>query len=411
MSEQSKIAIIGAGAAGCFAAANIPFQQNWEVIVFEKAARSMQKVKVSGGGRCNVTHACFDIAELVTRYPRGAALLKKSLHHFSPKDTLEWFSKRGVSIVAEADGRMFPSTNDSQTIIDAITMEMMRQRVQIRYNKGVKKVSKEGDHFVINFEDGSESVANSVLLSSGSILKPGQYKWLEEMGHTIELPAPSLFTFNLPKNPITALMGLSVPDAGVKIAGTKIALRGPVLITHWGLSGPGILKTSAWAARFLQDKNYDFTVLINWLGIVTEAGIREKFSLLRQQQGKQQIHSKNPFELPKRLWEFLLTRCGVNEAQKWGDLPATAQNKLISSLVSDAYEVKGKTTFKEEFVTCGGVSTREINPQTMESRIVPGLFFGGEMMDVDGITGGYNFQHAWCSGWLAAQGITAALTR
>ena len=406
MSTQ-KIAIIGAGAAGCFAAANIPIAEGREVVVFEKAVRPMQKIKVSGGGRCNVTHACFEVQELVKRYPRGTSLLKKSLHHFSPQDTIQWFKERGVAIAEEADGRMFPATNDAQTIIDCIWQEMMQRRVEVRFGKGVKSVVQSDGGFQLSFEDGSVFLADKVMLACGAILKPEQIGWLTSLGHTIQPPAPSLFTFNLPKNPITELMGVSVPEVTVKIAGTKFVQSGPLLITHWGFSGPAILRSSAWAALTLQEKNYHFTALINWLGSVTEDELRQQFAALRQQQGKQLLHGKNPFELPKRLWEFLLNRCGIGEAVKWGELAAASQNKLIVALVQDAYEVKGKTTFKEEFVTCGGVALSEINPQMMESRLIPGLFFGGEAMDVDGITGGYNFQHAWCSGWLASRGLSA----
>lgn len=408
MNQPHTIAIIGAGASGCFAAANIPYRAGQEVIVFEKAARPMQKVKVSGGGRCNVTHACFDIPELVKRYPRGTSLLKKALHHFSPAHTVEWFAQRAVEVVQEADGRMFPATNDSQTIIDAIWREMMAQQVTVRYGKGVKTVARDEGRFRITFDDGSDYTADKVLLACGSILKPEQLNWLTSLGHTIVLPAPSLFTFNLPKNPITELMGLSVPDALVKITGTKFAQRGPLLITHWGFSGPAVLRTSAWAARALQEKRYEFTVLISWVGDLTEADVRAQFAMMRQQQGRQLLHGKNPFELPRRLWEFLLSRSGIDAEVKWGELAAAAQNKLVTALAQDAYEVRGKTTFKEEFVTCGGVATNEINPQTMESRLIPGLYFAGEAVDVDGITGGYNFQHAWCSGWLAAKGLSLA---
>jgi len=375
--------------------------------VFEKTAKPLQKVKVSGGGRCNVTHACFEVPELVKRYPRGQALLKKSLHHFSPEDTIRWFGERGVQIKQEADGRMFPDTDDSQTIIDCIWQEMMRQQVQVRYRKQLISITRSTDGFRLVFEDGSDYLADKVMLACGSILKPEQYKWLSDLGHPIEAPAPSLFTFNLPGNSITSLMGVSVPQVTVKIAGTKFQQQGPLLITHWGLSGPAVLRTSAWAARWLQEKNYEFTVLVNWLHDVSEQDIREQLQGIRQTIGRQLVHHKNPFDLPRRLWEFLLTRCGIDELVRWGELPAAAQNKLIISLVQDAYPVKGKTTFKEEFVTCGGVMLAQVNPQTMESRIVPGLFFGGEVMDVDGITGGFNFQHAWCSGWITAQHIVA----
>lgn len=401
---MSRIAIIGAGAAGCFAAANIPKARH-EVLVFEKGAKPMQKVKVSGGGRCNVTHACFEIPELIRRYPRGTALLKRSLYQFGPQDTINWFSKRGVSIKEEADGRMFPTTDDSQTIIDCIWGAMMNTGAQVRFSKGLRHAALVNGVWQLTFEDGSQHICDMLLLACGSILKPDQWSWLTALGHTIQPPAPSLFTFNLPGNPITQLMGVAVPDVTVKLAGIKGTQSGPLLITHWGFSGPAILKTSAWTARALQEKSYDNTVLINWLKDQTESDLREQFQYLRQSQGKTAISTRNPFGLPKRLWEFFLQRIGIADTVRWGELPAAAQQKLITTLIADPYQMKGKTTFKEEFVTCGGVTVSEINPQTMESRLVPGLYFAGEAIDVDGITGGYNFQHAWSSGWIAAKAM------
>jgi len=402
-----KIAIIGAGAAGCFAAANIAFRPGTEVAVFEKTGKVLQKVKVSGGGRCNTTHECFDIPELVTRYPRGKQLLRKSLYQFGPQQTIDWFAQRGVQLKTEADGRMFPITDDSQTIIDCIWQEMMHQKVQMFYHKSVAKIEppKGGSGFILTFSDTSVYEADKVLIASGGFPKAEQYKWIEALGHTIQTPVPSLFTFNIPKHPITELMGVSVPMATIKIAGTKITQSGPLLITHWGMSGPAVLKTSAIGARELADRNYEFQVLVNWLHDVTDADIKETLVYLRKDQGKQFVHNKNPFDLPKRLWEYILERCGVKEDVRWGDLPAAAQNKLIEHLLRDSYSVKGKTTFKEEFVTCGGVNLSEIDAQTMESRKVPGLYFAGEILDADGITGGYNFQHAWSSGWIAAQSM------
>jgi predicted Rossmann fold flavoprotein len=402
-----NIAIIGAGAAGCFAAANIPYKEGVEVAVFEKTGKVMQKVKVSGGGRCNVTHACFDIPELLTRYPRGSRLLKKSLYRFGPGQTIDWFEQRGVKLKTEADGRMFPVTDDSQTIIDCIWQEMMRQKVRVYYHKAVTAITASATGWQLQFADGAGYIADAVIIALGGFPKAEQYKWIEALGHTIQPPAPSLFTFNMPGNPVTALMGVSVPDAVVKIAGTKITQRGPLLITHWGMSGPAILKTSAFAARELAACAYHFKVVINWLGEATDEDIKHAFAQLRKEQGASPVHGKNPFNLPRRLWEFHLEQCGVNEQTRWGELPATAQNKLAERLIRDIYEVKGKTTFKEEFVTCGGVNTSEIDPQTMESRIAKGIFFAGEIMDADGITGGYNFQHAWSSGWIAANSVTA----
>ena len=402
-----KIAIIGAGAAGCFAAANIPYQQGVEVAVFEKTGKILQKVKVSGGGRCNVTHECFDIPELLTCYPRGKQLLRKSLYLFGPQQTIEWFEQRGVKLKTEPDGRMFPVTDDSQTIIDCIWQEMMRNKVQVFYHKSVTKIEKSPSGGLgVHFSDTSIYSADAVLIATGGFPKAEQYNWITALGHTIQSPVPSLFTFNIPKHPITELMGLSVPNTTVKIAGTKIAQQGPLLITHWGISGPAVLKTSAIAARELADRHYEFQISVNWLGDVTETDMRQILVDLRKEQGSQFIQNKNPFNLPRRLWEYQLKQCGIKENTRWGELPANSQNKLIEHLVRDVYTVKGKTTFKEEFVTCGGVTLSEINPQTMQSRIVPGLYFAGEIMDVDGITGGYNFQHAWSSGWIAAQAMS-----
>jgi len=399
-----KIAIIGAGAAGCFAAANIPYRPGVEVAVFEKTGKVLQKVKVSGGGRCNVTHECFDIPELVTRYPRGRQLLRKSLYQFGPKQTIEWLKERGVTLKTEADGRMFPVTDVSQTIIDCIWQEMMRNKVQVFYHKSIVAIAKASlGTWVLHFSDTSVYQADKVLIAIGGFPKAEQYKWIEALGHTIQKPVPSLFTFNIPKHPVTALMGVSVPEATIKIAGTKISQQGALLITHWGMSGPAVLKTSAIAARELAARNYEFQVMVNWLNDRKDDDVRETISYLRKEQGKQLVQHKNPFNLPKRLWEFQLGQCGINEDTRWGELPATAQNKLIEHLLRDIYSVKGKTTFKEEFVTCGGVNLAEIDPQTMQSRIAPGIFFAGEILDADGITGGYNFQHAWSSGWIAAE--------
>lgn len=404
---MKQIAIIGAGAAGCFAAANIPFQDGVQVTVFEKTGKVMQKVKVSGGGRCNTTHALFDVPELVTRYPRGKQLLKKSLYRFSPEKTIDWFARRGVKLKAEADGRMFPITDDSQTIIDCVWQQMMQNKVQVKYHKSIDSITKAGEQIQLHFNDDTTFLADKVLLACGGFPKQDQYKWIVETGHTIQTPVPSLFTFNMLKHHITELMGVAVPDATVRITGTKISEHGPLLITHWGMSGPAVLRTSAWAARELSERNYEFNIQINWLLDVTEEELKEQLLDIRREQGKQTVGNKNPFNLPKRLWEYQLKNAGINEETKWGELPAAAQNKMINFLIRDAYYVKGKTTFKEEFVTCGGVKLSEIDPQTMESRVMKGLYFAGEILDVDGITGGFNFQHAWSSGFIASQSMMA----
>ncbi len=405
-----KIAIIGAGAAGCFAAANIIYRPGVEVAVFEKTGKAMQKVKASGGGRCNVTHGCFDIPELLTRYPRGKQLLRKSLYGFGPKQTIEWFAERGVPLKTEEDGRMFPMTDDSQTIIDCIWQEMMRQKVQVYFHKSVKNILREGgevnSRYILHFADTSVYAADAIIIATGGFPKAEQYQWLEALGHSIEKPVPSLFTFNMPGDTITSLMGVSVPEATVKIVGTKTIQTGPLLITHWGMSGPAVLKTSAYAARELADCNYHFTILINWLPRTSDADLKEILLGLRSTQGKQFVSQKNPFGLPRRLWEYLTEQSGITEQMRWGDLPAAAQNKLTEHLLRNSHKVVGKTTFKEEFVTCGGIQLKEIDPQTMESRICKGIYWAGEVIDADGITGGYNFQHAWSSAIAAANALT-----
>lgn len=404
-----RIAIIGAGAAGCFAAANIPYSNEREVVLFEKTGKVLQKVKVSGGGRCNVTHACFDIPELLKRYPRGQRFLRKTLYRFTPQHTIDWFESRGVQLKTEEDGRMFPITDDSQTIIDCIWNQVMRNKVQVRYNKSVQRIERQDDGtFKISFADNTEYTADKVMVSCGGFPKADQYSWITALGHTVNLPVPSLFTFNMPKHPITELMGVSVEKATVKIQGTKIVEQGPLLITHWGMSGPVVLRCSAWGARELNERKYDFKIFVNWLVDKNENDLHEEIRYIRQEQGKQQVSNRNPFGLPKRLWEFMLTQCGIADTTRWGELPAAAQNKLIKTLVADEYHVSGKTTFKEEFVTSGGITLSEIDPQTLQSRVVPNLYFGGEIIDVDGITGGFNFQNAWSSGFIAAESMLAS---
>lgn len=401
-----RIAIIGAGAAGCFAAANIPYMPGQEVIVFEKSNKALQKVKVSGGGRCNVTHACFDIPELLQNYPRGQRFLRKTLFRFTPQHTIDWFQERGVEIKKEDDGRMFPVTDESQSIIDAIWQQMQRNKTEVRFGKAVEKIAKDAEQLNIHFKDGSSYSADKVLISTGGFPKKEQFSWITDLGHSIEEPVPSLFTFNMPKHPITQLMGVSVSPVTIKIQGTKIIGRGPVLITHWGMSGPVVLRCSAWGARELHARNYDFRIFVNWLNDKTEDDIKEEIAYIRQESGKQLICNRNPFDLPKRLWEHMLSQCSIGENIKWGELSAKAQNKLITKLVNDEYHVSGKTTFKEEFVTAGGVKLSEVDAKTMESRVVSNLYFAGEILDIDGITGGFNFQHAWSSAYIAAKSMT-----
>jgi len=410
MDNKGKtLIVIGGGAAGFFCAVNAAKNNPaLHVIIIEKSSKLLSKVKVSGGGRCNVTHHCFEVEALIKKYPRGQHFLKKAFHHFNTTHTIQWFEERGILLKTEADGRMFPQSNTSQTIIDCLLSEANNYSVEIMMNADVKQINKEADLFHLQLADGRQLQADYVCIASGGFPKPEHFSWLQQLGHNIELPVPSLFTFNMPNNSITALMGISVEHAIVKIIGTKLSQEGPVLITHWGLSGPAILKLSAYAARELAQMQYHFAILINWLPQYNEQTLKEKWQLLRSQLASQAIGNKNPFNLPTRLWHYFLQQADVNADMRWSVITAKQQNKLIQTLVAQPFEVKGKTTFKEEFVTCGGIKLSEINASTMQSRIVPDLFFAGEIMDVDGITGGFNFQHAWTSGWIAAKAIAVA---
>lgn len=407
--KNATLVVIGGGAAGFFCAVNAArMNPLLKVTIVEKSSKVLSKVKVSGGGRCNVTHACFEIPELIKRYPRGQNFLKKSFHWFNTKDTIQWFEERGVKLKTEADGRIFPVTDNSQTIIDCLIKEANKYGVEILFNTEIKSVKQINNLFLL--ATGTRQLETEFLcIASGGYPKSSQFEWIKNLGHTIEEPVPSLFTFNIPGNKITSLMGVSVEKATVKIQSTKLSATGPVLITHWGLSGPAVLKLSAWGARELAALNYHFNILINWLPSYNENTLREEWQSLRNQIASQKISSKNPFGLPQRLWLYFLDEFEINPDIRWADLSSASQNKLIKTLTAQAFQVKGKTTFKEEFVTCGGVRLSEIDANTMQSKIVPNLFFAGEIMDVDGITGGFNFQHAWTSGWIAARNIAGNL--
>ncbi|RAJ81822.1 hypothetical protein CLV59_10447 [Chitinophaga dinghuensis] len=405
-SKHKRLVVAGGGAAGFFCAVNAAqMNPDLEVWLLEKTGKLLSKVKVSGGGRCNVTHNAPDITYMSKRYPRGGNFVKKAFGHFFVPDTISWYGDRGVKLKAEADGRMFPVTDDSQTIIDCLLREADKYLVNIKTNTEVLSLDRQADgRWKLLLNQGGPVVADYVCVAAGGYAQAGKFHWLETTGHTIVPPAPSLFTFNMPGNPITSLMGVA-SEAAVKIAGTKLQQQGPLLITHWGMSGPAILRLSAWGARELQDIQYTFTAVVNWLPSYNENSLREDWQSLRHELGKQKIHTRNPFQLPQRLWQFLLQQAGIGEDLRWADVPAKDQNRLMKLLVSMEFPVKGKTTFKEEFVTCGGIQLSEIDPNTMESRLAPGLFFAGEVMDVDGITGGFNFQHAWSSGFIAATTI------
>ncbi len=398
--------IVGGGAAGFFCAVNAArLNSSMEVIIIEKTGKMLAKVKVSGGGRCNVTHACFDRKEMIRRYPRGGHFLKKAFHQFFTTDTIQWFEQRGVRLKEEPDGRMFPVSNSSQTIIDCLLQEANQYKIKILMNREVKKINIDKNVFHIHLAGGEQMKADYVCLACGGYPKTAMFDWIREWGHTIEEPVPSLFTFNMPGNPITSLMGVVAENTSVKIIDTRLIEQGPLLITHWGISGPVVLRLSAWGARHLASLHWKFSVLINWLAGYNEQSLRERFNELRFKIATQRISSRNEFGLAARLWEFLVTQSGINQETRWADLPARKQNLLIRNICSFECAVNGKTTFKEEFVTAGGVNLNEVDANTMMSKKIPNLFFAGEVLDVDGITGGYNFQHAWTSGYIAAKTI------
>ncbi|WP_121356403.1 BaiN/RdsA family NAD(P)/FAD-dependent oxidoreductase [Flavisolibacter nicotianae] len=404
---RKQLVVIGGGAGGLFCAVNAArMNPGLQVTIVEKTSKLLSKVRVSGGGRCNVTHALFDIAEMSKRYPRGQNFVKKTFHQFFTTDTINWFEQRGVKMKAEKDGRMFPVTDSSQTIIDCLLQEANLYGVDIRMNADVRELTVGSRQFSVKFQSGEQIQADFVCLATGGYPKASMFDWLQNLGHSFAAPVPSLFTFNLPKHPITALMGVSVETARVKIEGSKLVEEGPVLITHWGLSGPAVLRLSAWGARELEQKQYTFKLHLNWLPDANEQSLKESFSEIRKLHAAKKISNHN-FGLPNRLWHFLLEQSGVKEDLRFADLPAKTENALIRNLVDFVVDVKGKTTFKEEFVTAGGINVSEVDPNTLMSRKVPNLFFAGEVLDVDGITGGFNFQHAWTSGWIAAKSISA----
>lgn len=406
MSEHQKLLVIGGGAAGFFCAVNAArLNRQLEVIIMEKSNKTLAKVKISGGGRCNVTHACFQVSELTEKYPRGGHFLKKAFRQFFTADTIRWFEERGVKLKTEEDGRMFPATDQSQTIIDCLHNEAERYGVLVKNGISVTGIRSMENGFEVLLNGEEKTSCDFICIACGGFPKLSQFDWLKALGHSVEEPAPSLFTFNIPGHPLTALPGISVKNVRVKIRGEKITEEGPLLITHWGISGPAVLRLSAWGARTLSRLGYHFTAVVNWLPPWNENSLRERFQSLRFEMGPQKMCSRNPFQLPQRLWQFFLEQAGIGEETRWAGLPAKAQNKLIRWLVSAEFPVQGKTTFKEEFVTCGGIRLEEIDALTMQSKIVPRLFFAGEVMDVDGITGGFNFQHAWTSGWIAASAI------
>lgn len=401
-----KIGIIGGGAAGFFAA--IAAKENYpdaQVTIFEKSQQLLSKVKISGGGRCNVTHACESVDELCNACPRGGKRLKKAFHIFNYKDTMTWFESRGVPLVIQDDNCVFPVSQDSQSIIDCFLMETKRLNIQILKGAEVKAIGQSGKYLALDSpnNENADAIFDKVIVTTGGSPQRSGLQWLEALGHKIEAPVPSLFTFNMPDERITRLMGVVVENTLVNIQGTKLRSTGPLLITHWGMSGPAIINLSSYGARILNEMDYSFKVQVNWVNEQNNDRVAEQLkSIITEHSGKI-LSNYRPYSLPARLWDFLLEKCDLHGDKTWGELGKKGLNKLVNVLSNDEYTVKGRTTFREEFVTCGGVSLESVDLNTMQSKVCKNLYFAGEILDIDAITGGYNLQCAWTAGFIAGK--------
>ena len=412
--QNFQVIVIGGGAAGFFGAIACATSHRYaQVTILEAGVKPLTKVRISGGGRCNVTHHCFEPGQLVQNYPRGGRALLGAFTRFNPQNTVAWFQGRGVRLKTESDGRMFPVTDDSSTIANCLTAAAREAGVKLRTKARVKAVSQiktPQKGFAVKLNTGEILQGDRLLLATGG--NPLGYLFAKELGHKVIPTIPSLFTFNLKDPRLQDLAGVSVDKVKVRLLHQdkknkqQLEQTGALLITHWGISGPAVLKLSAWGARILQENNYRLPLEINWLPDLNSEIIRQTLLASKSQTPRRQIAVYCPFTLPKRLWQRLVSIAGVGEQLRWAQLSKQALNKLVQELGKGEYEIRGKGVFKDEFVTCGGVSLKEVNFKTMESRICPGLHFAGEILDIDGVTGGFNFQSAWTTGWLAGKGMS-----
>ncbi len=400
---MKKVIIIGGGAAGHFTAINAKEQNpDLDITILEKGKEVLQKVKISGGGRCNVTHACFEPKELVKFYPRGEKELLGPFHQFMTGDTFEWFDDRGVPLKIEDDNRVFPEENTSQAIIDCFQNAVNKLGIKVLKNHGVNSVEKNNEQWILNTKE-QQFEADYLVIAAGSSKKV--WDLCKTLEHSVVEPVPSLFTFNIKDKRIIDLGGISVPNADVKLVGTNLENSGPLLITHWGLSGPAILKLSAFGARILADKNYQYNVLVNWLGQDFD-DVLDTLTALKKSEARKQIHLKSPFaDIPRRLWERFVSASEVKTTQNWGDLSNKQLDNLATQLTKGLFNANGRTTFKDEFVTAGGVDLKEINFKRFESKLHKNLFIVGEVLNIDAITGGFNFQNAWTGAFICAKSI------
>ena len=404
---KKQIAIVGGGAAGFFAAiACARANPQNEISIYERGSEFLTKVRISGGGRCNVTHACFDPRAMSERYPRGKRALISPLHRFSPGDTVAWFEAHGVKLKTESDGRMFPVTDSSRTIIDCLMHEARAAGVRLLLRKAIERARINAQRgFDLSLNRGETISCDRLLLATGGSRSIAGAEIAQSLGHTILPPVPSLFSFHVSAPWLRLLPGVAVPDVEASVQGTRLRETGPLLITHNGVSGPAILKLSAWGARILHGLDYRFVLEVNWLPGFSEEDLRAQMQSFRRSNPNRRVHNSALAPLPARLWEQLALAAGIDRETRWTSLPRSNANELCRLLARTQLEVNGKSLNKEEFVTCGGVNLREIDFKTMESRITPGLFFAGELLDVDGITGGFNFQAAWTTGWIAGHAM------
>lgn len=408
MGKKPKIAIIGAGASGCFVAIQLfdAFSGNVSIEIFERSKEPLAKLRVSGGGRCNVTHQLFDPEQLSLRYPRGQKELRWAFETFQPKDTIDWFAKRGVTLKAEADGRMFPTTDKSETIIDCFLNELKKNKIPIHFEQGlvgIYKTEKDSESFRLLWEGGKEEFFDAIVLATGSNRKV--WSMVEKLGHSIVNPVPSLFTLTLENTDLMELTGLVVPNAELKILPKGKPQKGPILITHWGLSGPCALRLSAWEARTLFDANYRVELSVNWVGGESTQFVEDQFLKKKETSPSEKITQDPNWKLPSRFFEWILKESEIQANKRYSDLSKSEIRNISLNLTQKKLQMVAKGVFKEEFVTAGGVNRKEIQFQTMESKVCKGLYFVGEVIDVDGITGGFNFQNAWTTSVIAAQGL------
>jgi predicted Rossmann fold flavoprotein len=408
--SSRRVIVVGGGAAGFFAAITCAESApGTEVFLLEKGPQFLSKVRISGGGRCNVTHACFDARELAARFPRGGQALIGPFQRFQASDTVEWFESRGVKLKTEEDGRMFPVTDSSQTIIDCLLNAAKRAGVKLLTGRGLEEAKKiSGGGFGLKLSNGDTLECERLLFATGGCRTAAMGRFAESLGHTLEPPVPSLFTFHIEQPWLRSLAGVSVPEVEASVPGTKLREKGPVLVTHWGLSGPVVLRLSAWGARELHAMDYKYPLHVNWLPGLNENGVNDELNRRHKEQPGRLVVNVPIGSLPARLWEQLVLSAGIPRGMRWAELSRANRHGLVETLRRAEFSVTGKSLNKEEFVTCGGVKLSEVNFKTMESRICPGLHFAGELLDIDGITGGFNFQAAWTTGWIAGKAMTGA---